>query len=106
MHCGGAERNKYLRPSQCAVYWKLHAADTNSTRIVCWSRFVTRSVHKMHNVCVLNTCVLFTPTLLDGCGLLRNGVRRMFTRIGKSQLLVLTCHTDVHHRNVAEVPTK
>jgi hypothetical protein len=32
--------------------------------------------------------------------------RRMLTRIGKSQVLVLACHPDVHHRNVAEVPTE
>jgi len=54
----------------------------------------------------LNTCVLLAPLLLDGCGLFRNGVGLMLTRIDKSQLVVLACDPDVHHRNIAEVPTE
>jgi hypothetical protein len=49
---------------------------------------------------------LLTPLLLDGCGLFRNGVRRMLTRIAKSLLLVLACHPTVRHGNIAKVPTE
>ena len=54
----------------------------------------------------LSTRVLLTPLLPDGCGLFRNGVRLMLARTGKSHLLVLECHPDVHHSNIAEVPTE